>query len=461
IREGGYNYEMLTQEYVRKITEEASDDDHFTRGPWLSAVQYLAVEGSIATGCFGDMKTFIKNRKVEKVVAVIKSCAPNMLGDLTVTLKDLSGIISGTIHYKVLNDEGIAAPNESQTLVLMQEDQISSVPILDAIDAKSILEKTHIKDAQEESNNDVLMSTNDRETTKEVVDELVSSDKSITNEEHKDGSRNFKYLHHEIYVEVVELEDLRMPFDEIKFVARFQKHPNVVALIEFYEEQRNEIILVYEYVKSRNLADKMSKHLNTIQRLEICLDAARGLEYLHTGVDKSTPEALETYAKISCRSVIKNPEEYPTMTGVVIKLEKAFRLQGGEVSSIHILGGCVGNGLTKETVIEVDQPEDDKPEEKSKVVEETIVDDKPEEESKVVDETIAPDETEESKVIEQNAKDIEDAKKENGESAEEITVDTKPKEEPTQYTPITTKTAEAKGKVLKDGNSNKLRLKRS
>nr|GEV77892.1 hypothetical protein [Tanacetum cinerariifolium] len=106
IKEGGPNYEMLTQEYVRKITEEPSDDDHFMRGPWLSAVQYLAVEGSIATGCFGDMKTFIKNGKVEKVVAVIKSCTSNILGDLTVTLKDLLGIISGTMHYKVLNDEG-------------------------------------------------------------------------------------------------------------------------------------------------------------------------------------------------------------------------------------------------------------------------------------------------------------------------------------------------------------------
>nr|GEV77154.1 hypothetical protein [Tanacetum cinerariifolium] len=66
----------------------------------------------------------------------------------------------------------------------------------------------------------------------------------------------------------------------------------------------------------------------------------------------------------------------------------------------------IGNGLTKEIVIEVDQPEDDKPEEESKVAEETIVDDKPEEESKVVDETIATDETKESKVIEQIAEDI-------------------------------------------------------
>ncbi|GJU20144.1 transposase, MuDR, MULE transposase domain protein [Tanacetum coccineum] len=105
IKEGSHNGEMLKQEYVRKITEEASEDDHFTRGPWLSAVQYLAAEGSIATGCFGDMITFIKNGKLENVVAVIKSYTSNMLGDLTLTLKDLSGMISGTIHYKVLNDE--------------------------------------------------------------------------------------------------------------------------------------------------------------------------------------------------------------------------------------------------------------------------------------------------------------------------------------------------------------------
>ncbi|GJY05369.1 tyrosine-protein kinase, non-receptor Jak2 [Tanacetum coccineum] len=88
------------------------------------------------------------------------------------------------------------------------------------------------------------------------------------------GSRNFECLHHEIYAEVVELEDLRIPFDEIKFgkkidmrgygtlfegeynnqqvtlkrlniikpklldeiltVARFRKHPKVVALIGYY-----------------------------------------------------------------------------------------------------------------------------------------------------------------------------------------------------------------------------------
>nr|GEZ69636.1 hypothetical protein [Tanacetum cinerariifolium] len=44
IMEGGHECVMLTQAYVRKIIEDASEDDHFTRGPLLSAVEYLNVE---------------------------------------------------------------------------------------------------------------------------------------------------------------------------------------------------------------------------------------------------------------------------------------------------------------------------------------------------------------------------------------------------------------------------------
>ncbi|GKD07766.1 ribonuclease H-like domain-containing protein, partial [Tanacetum coccineum] len=45
---------------------------------------------------------YLKNGKLEQVVAIIKSCTPNALGDLIVTLKDLSG----TIHHKVINKGG-------------------------------------------------------------------------------------------------------------------------------------------------------------------------------------------------------------------------------------------------------------------------------------------------------------------------------------------------------------------
>ncbi|GKD77245.1 hypothetical protein Tco_1339866 [Tanacetum coccineum] len=107
-REGGEESVMSTQEYIRKVIEDVGEDDDFTRAPWLSAIDYVNADGGIVTGCFGDVKKFLKNRKLEKVVAVIKSCTPNALGDLTVTLKDLYGTIFGTIHYKVLITVGAA-----------------------------------------------------------------------------------------------------------------------------------------------------------------------------------------------------------------------------------------------------------------------------------------------------------------------------------------------------------------
>ncbi|GJR85283.1 hypothetical protein Tco_0209294 [Tanacetum coccineum] len=96
-QEGGEESLMSTQEYIRKVIK----DDDFTRASWLSVLDYVNVDGGIVTGCFGDVKKFLKNGKLKKVIAVIKCFLPNALRDLTVTLKDLSGTISGTIHYKV------------------------------------------------------------------------------------------------------------------------------------------------------------------------------------------------------------------------------------------------------------------------------------------------------------------------------------------------------------------------
>nr|GEX79374.1 hypothetical protein [Tanacetum cinerariifolium] len=107
-REGGEESVMSTQEYIRKVIEDVGEDDDFTHAPWLNVIDYVNVDGGIVTGCFGDVKKFLKNGKLEQVIAVIKSCTPNALGDLIVTLRDLYGIISGTIHYKVLTEERFA-----------------------------------------------------------------------------------------------------------------------------------------------------------------------------------------------------------------------------------------------------------------------------------------------------------------------------------------------------------------
>ncbi|GJX02045.1 hypothetical protein Tco_0185958 [Tanacetum coccineum] len=65
---------MSTQEYMQKVVEDV-----------------------------GDIDNFLKKGKLEQVVAIVKSCSPNALGDLNVTLKDLSGTVHGTIHYKVFD----------------------------------------------------------------------------------------------------------------------------------------------------------------------------------------------------------------------------------------------------------------------------------------------------------------------------------------------------------------------
>ncbi|PWA48151.1 hypothetical protein CTI12_AA427770 [Artemisia annua] len=71
-----------------------------------AAVEFVNADGGIVSGCFGDIKKFCDNEKLDKFVAVIKSSTPNVLGDLTATLKDLSSTVSCTIHHKVLTNGG-------------------------------------------------------------------------------------------------------------------------------------------------------------------------------------------------------------------------------------------------------------------------------------------------------------------------------------------------------------------
>nr|GEX67720.1 GPCR kinase [Tanacetum cinerariifolium] len=79
---------------------------HYFNGSWVGAIEYMKANGDIVSGCLGDIKTFLKNEKHEQVVATIKSCSPNALGDLKVTVKDLSGTLAASIHYKVINEGG-------------------------------------------------------------------------------------------------------------------------------------------------------------------------------------------------------------------------------------------------------------------------------------------------------------------------------------------------------------------
>ncbi|GJX31834.1 hypothetical protein Tco_0241689 [Tanacetum coccineum] len=70
---------MSTQAYMQKVVENVGEDEDFKSGAWVCATNYVIANGGTVSGCLGDIKNFLNNGKLDQVVAIVKSCSPNVI----------------------------------------------------------------------------------------------------------------------------------------------------------------------------------------------------------------------------------------------------------------------------------------------------------------------------------------------------------------------------------------------
>nr|GFB84391.1 hypothetical protein [Tanacetum cinerariifolium] len=143
---------MSTQEYMQKVIE----DDDFKSGSWVSATNYVNANCDTVIGCLRDINNFMRNLKLDQVVVIIKSCYSNVLGDHTVTMKDLSGTIPGTVHYQVIGEGGYGKDiTVGATLILGNVLVFSPKPLMHYLNiTKQIVVKVFRKDTVPDSGSD-------------------------------------------------------------------------------------------------------------------------------------------------------------------------------------------------------------------------------------------------------------------------------------------------------------------
>ncbi|XP_071695677.1 uncharacterized protein [Rutidosis leptorrhynchoides] len=112
---------MSTQDFVREIINRPEVDDSFTLDQWLRAMEFAYPYGGRS-----DIASILRQRRflpADQVVGVVKTCEKNEFGDLSVTLKDTTGTIRGSVSGKIINGvhgkyEGVKGIREGAVLVL-------------------------------------------------------------------------------------------------------------------------------------------------------------------------------------------------------------------------------------------------------------------------------------------------------------------------------------------------------
>nr|GEW18696.1 hypothetical protein [Tanacetum cinerariifolium] len=106
----------LKTEFLTKVIDDVGEDEDFKGRSWVSSIEFVnANSGGIVNACLGDIENYLKNEKLKQVIPLIKSCTPNALGDLAVTLKDLSG--------------GSGMSDEEKIMKLLEEEEMADLEL--------------------------------------------------------------------------------------------------------------------------------------------------------------------------------------------------------------------------------------------------------------------------------------------------------------------------------------------
>ncbi|GKE48003.1 hypothetical protein Tco_1479261 [Tanacetum coccineum] len=71
-QEGEEESVMSIQEYIRKIIEDVGEDHDFTRGSWLSVVEYVNVDGGIVIGVLEMSRNFLRMGNLRKLLQFLR-----------------------------------------------------------------------------------------------------------------------------------------------------------------------------------------------------------------------------------------------------------------------------------------------------------------------------------------------------------------------------------------------------
>lgn len=127
--------------------------------------------------------------------------------------------------------------------------------------------------------------------------------------------------------------------NEIELLCQL-RHPNCVSLIGFCNHEKDKI-LVYEYMSNGSLRQHLRGEdrgtLSWKKRVEICIGAARGLHYLHTGTKRSI-----FHRNITSNSILLDAHMEPRLAAFSISIQGPRFMSNPKPIKVDVIAGTFG-----------------------------------------------------------------------------------------------------------------------